>query len=56
MLLTPPDILSQLLLAIPTWMLFELGVFLARFIERRSEKGEAEPLSHTDAAEGDETR
>ena len=35
MLLTPPDVISQLLLAIPTWILFELGVFLARFIEQR---------------------
>lgn len=35
MLLTPPDIISQALLAIPMWLLFELGVFLGRFIERR---------------------
>ncbi len=35
MLLTPPDVVSQLLLAMPTWLLFELGVFLARFIEAR---------------------
>ncbi len=35
MLLTPPDVISQLLLALPTWLLFELGVFLARFIEKR---------------------
>ena len=35
MLLTPPDVISQLLLAGPTWLLFELGVFLARFIEKR---------------------
>lgn len=34
MLLTPPDVVSQLLLALPTWLLFELGVFLARFIEK----------------------
>jgi len=33
MLLTPPDVISQLLLAIPTWMLFELGVMFARIIE-----------------------
>ncbi len=26
---TPPDIISQLLLAIPCWLLFELGLFLA---------------------------
>ena len=35
MLLTPPDVVSQLLLAAPTWVLFEIGVFLARFIEKR---------------------
>ncbi len=35
MLLTPPDVISQLLLALPTWILFEIGVFLARFIEKR---------------------
>jgi sec-independent protein translocase protein TatC len=26
---TPPDVLSQLLLALPLWLLFELGVLLA---------------------------
>ena len=26
---TPPDVISQLLLAIPCWLLFELGLFLA---------------------------
>ena len=30
MLLTPPDVISQILLAIPVWLLFELGLFLAR--------------------------
>lgn len=30
MLLTPPDMISQTLLAIPMWLLFELGVVLAR--------------------------
>lgn len=28
MLLTPPDIISQTLLAIPMWLLFEVGVFM----------------------------
>jgi len=32
MLLTPPDIISQVLLAIPAWMLFELGIFFARIM------------------------
>jgi sec-independent protein translocase protein TatC len=34
MLLTPPDIISQALLAIPMWLLFEVGVFFGRFIKR----------------------
>jgi sec-independent protein translocase protein TatC len=29
---TPPDVISQLLLAIPLWLLFELGLLLARFV------------------------
>lgn len=32
MLLTPPDVISQVILAIPMWLLFELGLLLARFI------------------------
>jgi sec-independent protein translocase protein TatC len=30
MLLTPPDVVSQVLLAGPTWILFEIGIILAR--------------------------
>ena len=30
MLLTPPDIFSQLFLAIPMWILFELGIILSK--------------------------
>lgn len=30
MLLTPPDVVSQILLAVPLWMLFEVGVFFAK--------------------------
>jgi len=29
---TPPDVISQLLLAIPLWLLYELGMLLARFV------------------------
>jgi sec-independent protein translocase protein TatC len=32
MLLTPPDIISQALLAIPMWILFEVGVIFGRII------------------------
>ena len=27
MILTPPDIISQILIAIPIWLLFEVGLF-----------------------------
>ena len=30
MLLTPPDVFSQLFLAIPMWILFEVGILFAR--------------------------
>ena len=33
MLLTPPDILSQSLLAVPMWLLFEVGIFFGRWIK-----------------------
>lgn len=36
MLLTPPDIISQSLLAIPMWLLFEIGVFVGAMVLRRS--------------------
>lgn len=39
MLLTPPDVISQALLAIPMWLLFEIGVFFGRFIQRRAQTG-----------------
>jgi len=30
---TPPDIISQIMLAIPLWMLFELGLLVARYMQ-----------------------
>lgn len=38
MLLTPPDIVSQMLLAIPMWILFELGLVFSRLLTRKREK------------------
>jgi sec-independent protein translocase protein TatC len=35
--LTPPDVVSQTLLAVPIWLLFELGLFFSRFIKPREE-------------------
>jgi sec-independent protein translocase protein TatC len=40
MLLTPPDIVSQTLLAIPVWLLFELGVIFSRIILRNKDANE----------------
>jgi len=40
MLLTPPDVISQLLLALPTWLLFEVGIFMARFTEKRADRAD----------------
>lgn len=34
MLLTPPDVFSQTMLAVPMWMLFELGLLASRSISR----------------------
>lgn len=34
MLLTPPDVVSQSLLAVPMWLLFEIGIVLARVLHR----------------------
>ena len=37
MLLTPPDILSQTLLAIPMWLLFEIGIVFGRLVKPKLE-------------------
>jgi len=42
MLLTPPDVISQIMLAIPMWILFELGIIASKFFKIRvKEAGEA---------------
>ena len=33
MLLTPPDVISQILLAIPIWVLFEIGLILGKYFK-----------------------
>jgi sec-independent protein translocase protein TatC len=39
--LTPPDVLSQLLLAIPMCLLYEIGIFAARLVKPREEEDQA---------------
>ncbi|MBB3060447.1 twin-arginine translocase subunit TatC [Microbulbifer rhizosphaerae] len=38
MLLTPPDVISQSLLAVPMWLLFEVGILFGRWITSDSKK------------------
>jgi sec-independent protein translocase protein TatC len=45
---TPPDVISQLLLAIPMCLLYELGLFLARFIAKPKEAEDDDYASPTD--------
>lgn len=40
MFLTPPDVISQTLLAFPMWILFELGIVFSRFFQRRRNTSE----------------
>ncbi len=42
MLLTPPDVISQIMLAVPMWILFEVGIIASKFFKVRvKEAGEA---------------
>jgi len=43
MLLTPPDVFSQTLLALPVWLLFEAGLFCSRFMGVRDKENAAGP-------------
>jgi sec-independent protein translocase protein TatC len=33
-ILTPPDVISQVMLAVPLWILYEAGVFVAGFVAK----------------------
>ncbi len=45
MLLTPPDIISQTLLAVPVYLLYEIGIMMARFFTTKEKEGEEEGKS-----------
>lgn len=47
MLVTPPDVISQTVLAVPMWMLFEIGVLFSRLIKKddAEESGASEETS-----------
>ena len=39
-MLTPPDVISQLMLAVPTLLLYELSIFSVRRVEKKGEAAE----------------
>ncbi len=48
MLLTPPDVISQTLLALPMWLLFEVGVIVGGFYSKNNQSDEQEDNPATD--------
>lgn len=53
MLLTPPDIISQVMLAVPVWLLFEVGLVLCRIYIKEEEDEEVEPKDSGDPRSGE---
>jgi len=51
MFLTPPDIISQVMLAIPMWLLFEIGLFASRFFTKKEIKTESEAKERSDQSD-----
>jgi sec-independent protein translocase protein TatC len=50
---TPPDVISQLLLAIPLCLLYELGLQIARFTGLSPSRAEADARAAAESAESD---
>ena len=48
MMLTPPDIISQTLLALPMWLLFEVGVFMGERFAKPKNPEDANDSGHQD--------
>ena len=46
MILTPPDVFSQTLLAVPMCLLFELGLLVARFYQPKEDEEEASAVEN----------
>jgi sec-independent protein translocase protein TatC len=51
MLLTPPDVISQSLLAVPIWLLFELGLFMSRIFLKEKAATAGAVIMQTDEFE-----
>ena len=49
MLLTPPDVVSQVMLAIPIWLLFELGLLFSRYMPTAADSEDDKTLQPSGA-------
>jgi len=54
MVLTPPDVISQSLLAVPMWFLFELGLLMSRMFIKPGERQQDESYAEDSFHDGDE--
>lgn len=45
MLLTPPDVISQTLLAVPVYLLYEIGILMSRIFARKADEAEEEAVA-----------
>lgn len=51
MLLTPPDVISQTLLAVPMWLLFEIGLIFGRLAKARPDPATGAPTADSDTSD-----
>ena len=47
-IVTPPDVISQFMLALPLWILYEVGLILARHVKPRPADDESEADDSTE--------
>ncbi|GBL03811.1 twin-arginine translocase subunit TatC [Glaciecola sp. KUL10] len=52
MLLTPPDVISQTLLAVPMWLLFEVGIVIGAIYSKRKSQNETAESEREDPDNG----
>ena len=45
---TPPDVVSQFMLAMPLWLLYELGILVSGFVSKPAEAEAYQPLSEAE--------
>lgn len=56
MLMTPPDVLSQVMLAVPMWLLFEVGLLASRLFDKQIRKAGEEKEAREAAEYGREIK